>query len=160
MKNLIVLVSFLIYGTIAIAQSTKKVYIIFQTNPYEVIKYENGKEAWKSEVPYKDYVRIIFAPFDLPVKLSQTMNQELMNQVAEFIYKGHLKEFEKFILHGGYRFQIQDYTEKDYASATGNCSSCRYQHQKTIITGFSFTPKEGKGFNEYYEKLKAYLMGK
>ncbi len=160
MKKISILLLFAIYGTVATAQATKKAYIIFQTNPYEVKKYVNGKEDWKPEVPYKDYVRIIFSPFDIPVKLSNPMNQELMNQVAEFIYKSHLKEFEKFKLHGGFRFEVRDYNLKDYERETSDCTSCRYQHQKTVIAGFNFIPKEGKGFNEYYKKLGAYLTRK
>ena len=156
MKKLTICIAFLFLGITALAQETKK-YLVFQTNSYAVKKFENGKDVWKPEVPYKDYVRIVFAPFDMPEKANSLMTQELTNQVAEFIYKTHLKEFEKLKLHGGFSFEVRDYILKDYDRDIKDCTNCSYQHKISVINGFSFIPKEAKGYSEYYRKMREFL---
>lgn len=144
------------------AQTTKKVFVVFETQDAITHQYEkSGESTWREQVPYKHRVRIIIAPFDVPLTMSQSMEQELSNQISAYILKSHLKEFEKFKLHTeAYNFRDLDYTEREYGLQIHDCADCNYQYEKSIITGFSFIPREAHGFSDAYLSMHKYIVGK
>lgn len=165
MKKLVTVIAFLLLGTItqAQAQETKKIFIVFETQPFTVLKYENGKDVWRPEIPYKKYVRIIIAPFDAPSKIhsSNGLRGALSNQLAEFVYTKHLERFEKLKLHNAaFNFSIIDYDPEVYGRRVKDCDDCNYQHEKTIIDGFTFEVKEEFKFSEYYKNMQKFITGK
>lgn len=163
MKKLITICLLIAIVFIGNAQETKKVFIVFETQSYTVKKTENGKEVWKPEIPYKNYVRIIISPFDVPVNydLNNALSTALGNQIAEFAYKNHSKEFEKLKLHNlAFNYSVRDYNTRSYDIATKDCKDCSYQYEKIIIDGFQFNPVEEKSVSEIYKKMHTLFTGK
>jgi hypothetical protein len=145
------------------AQETKKVFIVFETQSYTVKNTENGKDVWKPEIPYKNYVRIIISPFDVPIKYDSNngLSTAMANQIAEFAYKSHLKEFEKLKLHNlAFNFSVRDYNTRSYDNETKDCKDCTNQHEKIIIDGFQFKPIEEKFLSKIYMDMNRLFTGK
>ncbi|WP_417429618.1 hypothetical protein [Halpernia sp.] len=143
------------------AQETKKYFIVFETQSSTARNYINNQDNWKSDVPYKKFVRIIISPFDAPSIMDNGYTSALGNQLAEFIYKNHLKEFEKLKLHlRAFNYTTIPYTERDYKINTEDCTSCNYQHEKIIINGFKFKPVKEFTSSEYSKKMYTFITGK
>jgi hypothetical protein len=158
MKKLITIYLLIATAVTVNAQETKKVFIIFETQTYTVKETVNGKDAWKAAIPYKNYVRIIISPFDVPSNYDPNgVSTALSNKIAEFAYKNHLKDFEKLKLHNlGFNFSVRDYNTKSYDYVTKDCKNCEI----IIIVGFQFKPVEENGYSEIYKKMSALFTGK
>lgn len=144
------------------AQETKKYYIVFETQDATAKSYGNTRDEWNPNIPYKKFVRIIIGPYDAPVNMSDNgYSSGLANQLAYFIYKDHLKEFEKLKLHlRAFNFTDIPYTERDYKTSTSDCTNCNYQHEKIIIEGFTFKPVKEYTATEYNKKMYTFITGK
>ena len=84
MKKLIAICLLLATTFTVKAQATKKVFIVFETQSLSVKHTVNNKDVWKAEIPYKNYVRIIISPFDVPVDYDSNyaLAKALENQIA------------------------------------------------------------------------------
>jgi hypothetical protein len=143
------------------AQETKQFYIVFETQDYAAKHYVNGKQEWKPEVPYKKYVRFITTPFNAPADLHNSGGTALSNQLAKFIYDRYLTLFEKLKFQNtSFNFSVRDYKDTDYAFSTEDCKNCNYQHEKTILDGFTFTPIKEYTAGEYNKKMHTFITGK
>ena len=163
MKKLIAICLLLATTFTVKAQATKKVFIVFETQSLTVKHTVNNKDVWKPEIPYKNYVRIIISPFDVPVDYDSNyaLAKALENQIAEFAYKGHLGEFEKLKQHNlAFNFSVRDYNTRSYDNETKDCKDCGYQYEKIIINGFQFKPVEEKTYSEIYKKMHTLFTGK
>ncbi len=161
MKKLLTILVFLLAGITLQARQTKKVFIVVQSEDSYVAKTENGKQIWRDDIIYKKYLKIITTPFDMPVKVSSSMERGLSNQFSEFIYKNRLKEFEKLKRHlRGFAFTVLDYNTNNYDVETKDCKGCNYQYEKTILDGFVFKPVEASTQSPYYMKMHEFITGK
>ncbi len=163
MKKLFAICLLLATVKMATAQETKKVFIIFETQSSSVKKTVNGEDVWKTEIPYKNYVRIVISPFDFPIKYNPNsgLSKGFDNQIAEFAYKNHLKEFEKLKFHNrAFNFSVRDYNPKDYDIATKDCKDCAFQYEKIIINGFRFNLIEEKDWSATFKKMYTLFSGK
>jgi len=144
------------------AQGTKKYFAVFETQHATARTYENNADNWKPEVPYKKFVRIVIGPYDAPIDMSENgYSTSLANQLAEFIYKDHLKEFEKLKLHlRAFNFTAIPYTESAYKIRTTDCIDCNFQHEIIIIEGFTFTPVKEYTHNDSKKKMYTFITGK
>lgn len=144
---------------------TKKFFIVLETDSYFTHAFLNGKDEWKPEVPYKNYVRIIIAPFEAPAKLQSEngYSAPLRNQLADFIVSKYMNIIEKMKLHNrAFQYSIREYNDIDYRSAISECKDCRYQHERYVLENFKFTPViDYKNVpNESTKKINLVVSGK
>ena len=167
MKSTAILIVFLTLGFASNAQESGQVFIVFETQRHTVLKSENGKDVWRPEIPYKNSIRIILPPFTVKGDVyDNCVSQSMTNQLAEFIYKNHLKEFEHLVLHNAYfNYKVEKYTTKDYdrkinRTKTESPDPYYSQMEISVIEGFTFDAKPNCIRNEYQDKMVKFITQK
>lgn len=161
MKILAPLILFLFVITNVNAQKTTRVFVVFETQEHLTHELVKEEKEWKQQVPFKEYVRIVIASFDIPNEAKEgPMRMALDNQLAEFIYENYLPLFEKFKLHtDSYKYLVLDYTPELYESYFEDCEGCKYEKGFSIIEGFYFEPKKSTRISKSYKQMHKYLVG-
>ena len=158
MKKAITL--FLLFAAFLAQAQTAQKFTVYETQT--AVTHDRSNQ-WKTRVPYKNYVRIVIAPYDVPANYDATRDGAIEEQVSEFIYKNHLDKFAKLKKHmEAYNYLELGYKESDYNYYIKPCTNCNWQYEIIIITGFKFVPRKpnSTAVGKYHILMHEFLLGK
>lgn len=145
MKKLIPVLFFLFTANQLFAQS-KKIYIWLETEPSTV--FENNTDNWKSNVPYKHFVRLISEVMEI----EDPGDDQLRQQFYEYLMKNYAGDLKKMKLHKdfarmswGYYDENNGRAENDYRALFEPMEHSSWQYESIPVKNFKFDPKKKAG---------------
>lgn len=158
MKKLLIVLLASVFSICSRAQDVKT-FICFETQQF-VAKDGNGN--FKPDVPYKKHVRFVIQPFDYPKAFDASREQDLGNQLAEYMYTKHQDLLKKLRLqNAAFNYSKIEYTTNSYNYRISPCQDCKYDIEIVVLDDFKYVPNKYKGgFTETYKKAYTLVTGK
>jgi hypothetical protein len=157
MKKLLFATLFCLISSFTAQAQTKKIYCYIETENGAVFK--NGTFDWKTEVPYKQHVRLISEVIEVPDEYF------IREQFYEYVVKNYYKDLVKMKLHKSAAGVMISNYDNPYQPEVGYSynflfkkeEKSSWQYEAILIKGFKYNPKN-KGPFPLLQKAKQIVV--